>query len=101
MVYGLPTILAIVNYDAIAVTQSGVGGNLAHHAEQVTEESVVFAMGVGEAGNGFFGDDQNVSGGLGADVVEGEAEIIFVDDISGNFAADNFAKNSVAHGRWG
>ena len=32
--------------------------------------------------------------GLGGDVAEGEAKIIFIDDVSGDFFAEDFAEES-------
>ena len=39
-----------------------------------------------------FGNDQDVGGRLGCDVAEGEAEFVFVDDVDGDFFAENFAE---------
>jgi hypothetical protein len=38
---------------------------------------------------GRFGDDQDVDGGLGVDIVEGESEFVFVDAVGGEFAAED------------
>jgi uncharacterized protein len=61
---------------------------------------VVFRFGGGEVDDRIFRDQQDVDGGLGGDIPEGEAEIIFVDNISGDFAADDFAEDGVGHRFW-
>lgn len=58
---------------------------------------MILAAGLRQTGERFFGNDQDVGGGLGADVFEGEAEVVFVDNIGGNFSLDDFAKNGVGH----
>jgi hypothetical protein len=58
---------------------------------------VVFGFGAGEVDDRLFGDQEDVDGGLGGNIAEGEAEVIFVDDISGDFAADDFAEDCIAH----
>ena len=36
-----------------------------------------------------FGDDENVDGGDGIDVADGEAVVVLVDDFTGNFAVED------------
>jgi len=45
---------------------------------------------------GFFGDDEDVNGGVGLDVAEGEDEVVFIDDIRRNLAGDDFFKSVMA-----
>ena len=59
---------------------------------------MIVRFGVGQGGDGVFGDDQDVDGRLGIDVSEGEGEVVFVDDVGGNLAPDDFAKEGVTHG---
>jgi hypothetical protein len=42
----------------------------------------------------FFGDDENVSGSLRVDVFEGENVVVLVNFFSGNFAAEDAAKEA-------
>src|ERR1700676_5270645 len=49
----------------------------------------------------FFGDDENVRGGLGVDVFEGEDVVIFVDFFGGDFAAEDAAEKALGIGHFG
>ena len=54
--------------------------------------------GIGKLWDVLFGDDEDVGGGLGRNVAEGETEIIFVDDVRGDFFAEDFAEEGgVSH----
>lgn len=95
---GLAAVGAVVDDDAEAVFLEallfGDGGDAGHH---VAEEGLVIVFGEGDAGNWFFGDEEEVGGCLGADVAEAEAEVVFVDDVGGDFAGDDFFEEG-AHG---
>ena len=41
-----------------------------------------------------FRDDEGVPGGFGGDVEEGEGFVVFVDFVAGDFASDDFRKNT-------
>lgn len=57
--------------------------------EQVAEDGRVFIIGAGNTGDGFFRNDEHVDGSLGADITEGEAEIVLMDDVGGDFPGDD------------
>lgn len=66
----------------------------------MTKQGLVLVGAVGEFGDGLLGDDQYVYGGLGIDVLEGEAEVVLEDNVGGDFAVDDLAEDGVAHGGW-
>jgi hypothetical protein len=47
----------------------------------------------------FAGDDQDVNGGLGIDIVEGQAAVIFVRDLRRDFPVDDFQEQVLSHHR--
>lgn len=49
------------------------------------------------AWNGFLRDDEQVDGRLGLEVVENDAVFVLVFDLRGDFAVDDFLKNSLGH----
>lgn len=57
----------------------------------------MFLFCVGESGESVFGfgDDEDVDGGDGGDVSEGEHLFVFVDDVGGDFLADEFVENGL------
>ena len=55
----------------------------------MAEDGFVGGRGCGETLNQLFGDDQQVHGGLRLDVVEDDAEVVFVFDLGGDFAVDD------------
>jgi hypothetical protein len=95
MIHGLTAIFACVDHDAIAVGESLLFGDSFDGEQEVSHEGVVLGFGIGEFGDRLLGDDEDVDGGLGVEVAEGEGEVVFVDDIGGDFFANDFAENCV------
>ncbi len=58
--------------------------------EEVAEEIAVFRGSFADPGDEFLGDDEDVDGRLGRDIAEGEAEVVFEDDVGGDLAGDDF-----------
>jgi hypothetical protein len=48
----------------------------------------------------FFGDDEDVGGGLRVDVFEGEDVVVFVDFFGGDFATEDAAEEAVGIGHF-
>lgn len=95
----LAAIGAVVDDEAEAFgggVDAELGGDGTCGEEEVAEEFLVFGGGFADAGDGLFGNDEDVSGGLRIDVFKGEAELVFVDDIGRDFAVDDLLEN--AHG---
>jgi hypothetical protein len=53
---------------------------------------LVFGRGFTNSWYWFFGDDQYVDGSLWLDVADGEAEVIFVFEVGGDFAIGYFGE---------
>ena len=64
----------------------------------MAKQGLVLVGAVGEFGDRLFGDDEYVYRGLGVDVLEGQAEVVFKDDVGGDVAVDDLAENRVGHG---
>src|SRR3954463_2778301 len=64
----------------------------------MSEDSVICGGCFVDAWNHFARNDQDVSGRGGADVAKGDHEIIFINDVSGDFAIGDFLKQRLAHG---
>lgn len=71
MIDSLAAIGAVVEDDAITVAQSCLFGDGFDGQQQMTEEVFIFGFRSGELGDGLFGDNQDVGGCLGVNVVEG------------------------------
>jgi hypothetical protein len=96
----LAAVGAVVDDEAEAFVggvHAELGGDGTGGEEEVAEEFLVIRRGFADARNGFLGDDENVDGGLRIDVFEGEAKLVFVDNIGGDFAVDDLLED--AHGR--
>ena len=90
---------AVVDDEAVAgggyVFAAGdVGGS----EEEVAEEALIIGLSGSDAVDGFFGNDEDVDRGLGGDVAEGEALVVFEDDVGRDFAGDDFFEKR--HASW-
>ncbi len=72
-------------------------GDFGCFEQEVSEDLVVSRLSFGDARDGFFGDDQDVSGRLGFDVAERDDFVIFVDDGSGDLAGNDLLEQCLAH----
>ena len=99
MGYSLASVLAIVDDQAVtAFGNAFLAGDFGGDGEKVAEGGAVFDSGFSDPGNGFGRHHQNVGWGLRRDVAEGDAEIIAVDDVGGDFlVADLFEQGLVGH----
>ena len=90
VVHGLPSVRPRV-YDASESTcgQALCCRHLPGDDQQVTEQGPILFFDTLNTGQRFFRYDQNVDWCLGVDVAKRNTAIIFVDDISGNFTADD------------
>jgi hypothetical protein len=103
--HGLAGILSVVDDEAEALgalVDAELLGGMTRGEEQGTELGLIFGGGFADAWDGLFRHDEEVNGGLGTDVAEGEAVRIFEDDVGRDLAGDDFFKEGLAgaHG-WG
>src|SRR5579872_7228464 len=96
---GLPTILIAIDDQAIPSRQTELLSKLRSHQLEVAEDHLILHRGVIERANHLFGDDQYVRWGLRSDIVEGQAEFVFVCNLCGNRFIDNLEEDVVGeHG---
>jgi len=98
---GLAAVVAGVNDYSVASgvfgqAQAGLLGDFGGGGEEVAEEGCVVGGGFGQRGEVLFGDDEDVGGGLGVDVGEGEDLVVFVEPGYWDGVGDDFAEQ--AHG---
>ena len=67
-------------------------GYLPGDHQQVAEQVPAFLAGSLNARQGLLGNYEDVNGCLRIDVAKGETKPVFVDDVRGNFPADDFAE---------
>src|ERR1051325_1431493 len=66
--------------------------------KKMSKNRVVVRGGFVDAWNGFARDDEDVTRGGGTNIAKSEHLIIFVNDVSGDFAIGDFLKQRLAHG---
>jgi len=82
----------VVDHQA-EVRQLLFGSHLARHEEEVAGQLRVLLLHVGHLGDGHFRDHEDVDGCLGVDVAERQSPVIFVDNVGGDLAVDDFLKD--------
>ena len=89
--YGFSAVGAVVNDDPEAgFGYSEGGGERGCGQKEVAEQGGVVAGGLCDSGDGLFRNDEDVGGGLGVDVADGHAEVVFVEEGGWYFAGDDF-----------
>lgn len=102
MRHGFARVRPVVKHEAIAaLLEAEFLSDFSSFKQQVTKNLVILGLGFGDAHNGLLGDDQNVGWRLRLDVAEGAHQIIFIDNVRGNFAGDNCFKECFPHDRNG
>ena len=91
VVHCLPSVRPRV-YDASETTccKAFCGSHMSGDDQQVTQQGHIPFFDTLNTGQRFFRYDQNVDRCLGVDVAKRNTAIIFVNDISGYFTADDF-----------
>ena len=69
-------------------------GKVARNQKHMADEGCVFVTDVVHGGDGFAWHDQNVSRCYRVDVAKGHNVIVFMDEVAGYFARNNFFKKS-------
>ena len=94
VVDGLAAVGAGVDDQAVTVGEVLGAGDFAGGVEELAEDGGIVLCGVGMRGEVVLGDDEDVRGGLGVDVREGEGVLVFVEAGDGDFAGDDFAEEA-------
>ena len=92
MRYGFASVRAVVDHNSEASVQIQLFGDACGCKEEVTKCGLVFGGSFADSGDGLTGDDKNVSRGLWVDVVDGDAEIVFVFDVGRDFTVHDLLK---------
>ena len=98
MVYGLPAVRAGVYDEAIAPVEMVSAGDLACFGQKRAQQSGVGRKRVGVRGDVALRNDQDVCGGLGVDVREGEDLPRFMEAFGRDGARNDFAEKTVRRG---
>lgn len=94
---GFATIGTLVHDEAEAVGKVEFFRESAGGEEQVAEEGLVGESGFADARDKFFRNDQQVNRCLGMHVVKGNAEVILVLELGGDFAVDDALEDGFGH----
>jgi len=97
VVDGLAAVGAGVDDHAIAVDEPFRTSNFSGSGKQVAEERSVTGIAVGERGDVFSGNDEEMSGRLRIDVEEGDAAVVLVNELGGDGSGDDLAEEAL-HG---
>lgn len=93
MIHGLATIAAGVDHQPVTILgDAELFGDFSSGEQKMSEHGLVFRFGVGDRGNLFFGNDEDVLRSLWADVDERGAEIVLVDDLAFDFSVEDLCE---------
>ncbi len=63
----------------------------------MADQRLVFGSDLLKRRDWLLGDNQDVNGGFGLDVVKGEAQVVFIDNFRRDFLANNLRENRISH----
>lgn len=92
MGYRLAGIGAAVGDEAVAVCQACFFRDMGNGLKDMGDHGAVLGGHTVEGGDVSLGDHEDVNGGLGIDVAEGQNGVILVDLGGGNVAGDDFTE---------
>ena len=75
--------------------QAAVPRQIGRNGLQMAQHGFVFSYGIRQFGQVLSRNYQNVRGGLGVDILEGENGGIVIDDLCGDFPPDDAAKEAM------
>ena len=91
--YGLAGTGPVVHVQA-KIFQPLLPGYLAGHQQQVAQQRLILCFCIGQLGNRFLGDHQEVGGRLGIDIPESQTLVVFENDIGGNLPVSAMVGNA-------
>lgn len=94
---GLSGAGADVHDSAIAVFDGALAGDVGGGELAAADEVGILGLGFLQAGNVFFGNDENMRGALRVEIFEGEGVVVFVDFLGRDFAAHDATKQAIRH----
>ncbi len=90
---GFAAVGTVVDDGTESLVPAELGGEFGDDRHHVAEEGGVFGSGFADAHNVFFGDEQEMGGGLGIDVLDDDAFVVFVLDGGRDLAVDDFLED--------
>jgi hypothetical protein len=90
----LAGVRTVIHHEPEAVRELELSRDIAGDEQEMAEHDLILGGGFRDARNYFFRDDQQVNGCLRLDIMQHEALLVLVFDSRGNFAVDNFLKES-------
>jgi len=83
---------AVINHDAETTGEGEFASDGAGGEQKVAEQGLLVGGGLAEAGDDDLGDDEQVDGRGGGDVVDDDAVLVLVFNAGGDFAGDDAFK---------
>lgn len=96
--YGLACVLAAVGDNAVAVGEAQNGGQVADHGKDMADGGLVGLVDTVSGLDMLLGDHQEMLGSHGSDIVESQAQLVFVQLLGRDLALNDLAENAVFHG---
>jgi hypothetical protein len=81
------------------IVQAFLFGHGLRDKDEMAEKRFIFGLGGRHARDFPFGNNQNMNRGLGLNIVERHAAVVFKNDPGGNFAGDDFREDGAHDGR--
>ena len=94
MFYSLTSIVSTVGDNTIAVGDACGFGNFGNLFKYFGNDYAIVSVDTIDRGNVFFGDYENVNGGLGIDVVKSENIVVFIRFFGRDFSRNDFTENT-------
>ncbi len=91
----LPAVFIAIDYQAIAACQPQLLRKFSRYQLEMAEDHLIFNRGIVDGANHLLGDDQDVYGSLSTNIVEGQAEIVFISDLCGDGFIDNLEEDVI------
>ncbi len=94
-----PPVRSVIDDEAVTrFVQLELAAHALGRGEELAENKAVLGRNRSVPGMVFFRDNQDMNGGLGGGIAEGNGVIILIDDVSGHLAIDDALENRLGHG---
>ena len=81
---------AVENKPETFFVQSKFACDFTRLQKQMAQHLMILRLGLGNSRDWFLGDDKHVRGRLRVDVIEGQHQVVLIDDVRWNFSSDDF-----------
>ena len=90
---GLPAIDPIVDDQAVTIGDALLTGDFRRHPKEMSQQCLVCRGHQFYLCQGLLRDDQDMNRSLGAHIPKSQAQVILIDDVSGNFPVDDLGED--------